>query len=357
MRALGRFIWRFMVIFSFLVNVILIVVLIVVGILIFEIKNNIADPLIGGLHSTAVGLESATIDWTIPVRSPLDIALQVPINSNTIISQVTEIGGQPVDFVIPGETVVTLTRPVPITIPNAFIQSADLTLRNASVSITLPAGTRLPVALDMEVGLQTQIPVELDVRAVIPLAETQLADPIQQLGLLFEPLAVALHNLPSDFNEAGMLVGMILSGRAGELDLLAREGGTFNEQPYNAWPGFSQTAGLDYGLLGEPLPNPNVATGIVPPGGIPVLDAEVRPQIYNEYDSPSARNEAAQQALQAQGLPPYTWNGSMAEYYRSLLTNPSALPPTGPVSPSDNANAVPEEPRNDFGIVPSNSNP
>jgi hypothetical protein len=139
LRGIGKFIWRFMVVFSFIVNLVLVVVLIAAGIFIFEIKNNVADPLVQGLHSTAMGLDQATIDWTIPVRDTLGIDLQVPINANTITSQVTEINGEAVEP-IAGETVVTLTRPVPIVITGAFINSNDLTLRNATVNITLPPG-------------------------------------------------------------------------------------------------------------------------------------------------------------------------------------------------------------------------
>ena len=62
-------------IFSFIVNIILVCVLLVLGLLIFQIKNNIADPLVGGLHGSFVGLDEATIDWTIPVRDTIPVKL------------------------------------------------------------------------------------------------------------------------------------------------------------------------------------------------------------------------------------------------------------------------------------------
>lgn len=312
LRALGKLIWRFMVIFSFIVNIVLIVVLVALGIFIFEIKNNVADPLVQGLHRTAVGLDKATIDWTIPVRDSLFVDLQVPINQNTILSTVTEYNGQPVPP-IAGETLVTLTRDVPLAINNAFIQSPDLTLRNATVNITLPAGTTLPVSLDLEVGLQTDIPVSLDVRAVIPIDETQLTDPINTLKLLFEPLAIGLHNLPSDFNQAGGMIQRILDGQP--LNLLAIDGsGGVNEQPYVDWYGYSVTAGENYGLANSPAPAENIPTqtGIIPLGGIPALDAllDDRDDYYVNDQTPKTVNESAETNMLNTSVNPATWNGA-----------------------------------------------
>ena len=311
LRALGKLIWRFMVIFSFIVNLVLIIVLLVLGLMIFEIKNNVADPLVQGLHRTAVGLDKATIDWTIPVRDELFIDLQVPINQDSILSTVTEYNGEAVEP-IAGETLVTLTRDVPIVINNALIQSPDLTLRNAQVNITLPAGTSLPVSLDLEVGLQTDIPVALDVRAVIPIAETQLTDPIQTLQLLFEPLAVGLHNLPSDFNEAGAMVQRVLDGQP--INLLATDGtGGINDEPYVDWYGYSVTAGENYALANLPAPPQNVPqdTLLVPLGGIPFLDAQLdwRSDLYDNGETPLSRNLNRRNELLNEDIDPATWNG------------------------------------------------
>ncbi|MGB1288599.1 MAG: hypothetical protein ACPG7F_18845, partial [Aggregatilineales bacterium] len=220
LRNLGKFIWRFMVIFSFIVNFVLIVVLIGAGLLIFEIKNNVADPLVGGLHSTAVGLEHATIDWTIPVRDNIPVNLDIELNT---------------------DTVVVLSEAVPLSV----VASIDLPGINAynvaaNVDLSLPAGLELPVTLDVPVPVREYMDVELDVRAVIPLSETQLADPIQTLGLLFEPLALGLHNLPSDFDEAGNAVAQILRSekKLEDFNLLSTDGtGGINDQPYNAWAG------------------------------------------------------------------------------------------------------------------------
>jgi|GEM_PF-431667 len=332
MRALGKFIWRFMVIFSFIVNFVLIVVLLLAGLFIFQIKNQVADPLIGGLHSTAAGLGESTIDWVIPVRDSLGIDLEVPINAGTILSEVTEIGGVPVTEQIPGETVVTLTRPVPIAITGAYIDAGNLQLTNATVNITLPAGTQLPVALDLVLGLQEDIPVELDVRAVIPLGQTQLNDPINQLGLLFEPLAIGLHNLPDDFSEAGDFTGRIYSqvlngnepfGSWLTTFLLSTDGSGFNDDVYDPWFGFSQTAGYNYDLASQSYPGESlpIDTQVTVPGGIPALDALLpdREQYYDgEGETPMISSQQAADIVDNAGIPPYTWDGSYADYFASV---------------------------------------
>lgn len=333
LRGFGRWFWRFMIVFSFIVNFILVLVLLLAGLFIFQIKAQIADPLIGGLHRTAVGLDDATIDWVIPVRDNLGVNLTVPINENTIVSQVSQINDEPVTP-IAGETVVKLTRDVPIVIHNAFIQSNDLTLRNATVSITLPAGTQLPVSLDLAVALQTDIPVSLDVRAVIPLKQTQLHDPFEELSLLFEPLAIGLHNLPNNFGEAGNFVGQVFSGKSLSDLLLATDGSGFNSQPYDAWDGYSVTAGYNYPLFSESYPTAlkPLHTGIVVPGGIPALDALLtrRMSLYENGSTPEQHNETVIQNLQVDpNINPVTYDGGVSEYYATIQSDVQSQDATG----------------------------
>lgn len=334
MLRLRRGIWRFLIVFSIVFNVILLVLVLALGILIFDIKQNIAQPLVEGLHSSFVGLDQATIDWTIPVRTDLPISLTVPINPGTITSEVAPPPGQPV---IAGETLVQLTRAVPISIDNAFIQSNDLTLRNARVDITLPAGTVLPVALNMEVGLDTEIPVNLDVRAVIPLSQTQLHDPFENLRLLFEPFARGLQALPNDFPGAISYAGEVISGN--NENLLEVE----TDYVLQPWPGFSRTAGLNYDLLDIPFPLPNVPveTGIIPIGGIPGLDEQLREGIY-EQGGPRSINEAARQRMEELGIPSFYYDGDFSEVTAAQDGQPDTLtePPSTP------------DPSEDMGILP-----
>ena len=280
----GKLIWRMMIIFSFVVNLILVVVLLALGVLIFEIKNNVADPLIGGLHGSFVGLDQATIDWTIPVRETIPVRMIVPLET---------------------DTVVVLTQPVPLS------ASATINLNGSNVStpvsLSLPAGMRLPVHLDLDVPIDQPLDVNLDVRAVIPLGQTQLHDVADNLRLLFEPLAVALDNLPSDFNEAGSFVNQIVAGTAPNLLEASPE--------FDPWPGFSQTAGLNYDMFSENVPGANrpVETGIVQQGGIPFLDQEIRPDVYAE-GGPATINEQAEAEMTRRNIPPLYYDGNIGAY-------------------------------------------
>jgi hypothetical protein len=315
MRTIGTIIWRFMVIFSFIVNIVLVVVLLLAGLFIFEIKNQVADPLIGGLHSTAAGLGDATIDWVIPVRDTIPVVLNIPLQT---------------------DTTVILTAPVPITVEALIdlppILGQAMNDVPATVELTLPQGLALPVALDLNVPVNEDLDIALDVRAVIPLRETQLIDPINQLGLLFEPLSIGLWNLPDDFGEASEFAGQLLSGdKSLEQLLLSTDGSGFNGEEYDPWPGYSHTAGENYPLFTEAYPSgaqPS-ETGIVVTGGIPALDALLphRQALYADGSSPQTHNQQAIQNLESDpNVNPATYNGTMADYYNNVQ---SGLPVEG----------------------------
>lgn len=352
LKTIGRWLWRFMVIFSFIVNIVLVVVLLALGLFIFEIKNNVADPLVGGLHSTAVGLKNATIDWTIPVRDELQVTFDLPLQQATIV---------------------TLNAPVPL-IVSAKIDLPGINAYgvDANVNLTLPQGLQLPVNLDLTVPVDQTVPVSLDVRAVIPLSETQLADPIDTLRLLFEPLAVGLHNLPADFNQAGDMVGRILRGELAlqDVNLLATDGtGGVNPESYTAWAGYSRTAGLNYTLFDQPVPAENVPfeTGIVPPGGIPALDEQLpeRAVLYADDNTPATMNTMAIENLTAQGVGNVYYDGTMAAHYTAIQM--SVVPQenviidpnigTTPNVGGADSQAAPPAQTNDFGILPTPTSP
>jgi hypothetical protein len=303
MYTLGRFLWRFMVIFSFIVNIILVIVLIAAGLFIFEIKKEIAEPLVTGLHSSFVGLDQATIDWTIPVRDQIPVRLDIPLQANTDV---------------------VLTADVPLTVNATIIrQGVDILGGPVSVRLTLPRGTNLPVALNMNVPVDQPLDVSLDVRAVIPLQGTQLHDVADNLRLLFEPLASGLTNLPNDFGEAGELVGDVLSGDFdAERDLLLAEN-AYTQQP---WPGFSTTAGLGYQLASEPVPRQNLPlqTGIVPMGGIQFMDEVMRPELYQNSTSPEAINASARLDMDSRNINAIFYNGQVGQ---ELIPVPASTDP------------------------------
>ncbi|MBZ0295855.1 MAG: hypothetical protein K8L99_25070 [Anaerolineae bacterium] len=279
--GLGKFIWRFMIIFSFIVNIILVGVLAFLLINIFTITNDVANPLISGLHSSFVALSEADIDWTIPVRDTIDVNFTVPLNT---------------------DTVVVLTEPVPLT------ASAQITLNNSTVttpvSLTLPVGLRLPVHLNLDVPIDETLPVSLDVRAVIPLEQTQLADVAGNLRLLFEPLSRALNNLPQNWGEASAMVSDWANGNPPNL---ITDPNDYTEQP---WPGFSRTAGENYAFsyenqrLNQVNVGPVQDTGMVLEGGIQWLDAQLpdRAYLYADGCDPEAFNENAPECGTARNM-------------------------------------------------------
>lgn len=326
LKAIGSFIKNFMIIFSFIVNVVLLVVVIALVLFIFDIKNNIAQPLVNGLHSSFVGLDTATIDWTIPVRDTIPVVLTVPLETDTIV---------------------TLTEPVPLTVAAVINLPGVGVLNNAQVNLELPAGLNLPVRLDLDVPINEQLDIALDVRAVIPLGQTQLHDVANNLRLLFEPLARGLTNLPSDFAGVGPFISDVLDGSPP--NLLAD-----NAYSVNPWPGFSRTAGYNYFLFGEAVPvqNQPLETGIVQVGGIPALDEQLRPEVYTQ-GGPYDVNEQAADTLAAQNVLPEYYNGSInvimeqQQALREQQTTQTTIDPAtgGPV------NTVP--PGGDMGIIPT----
>src|SRR5690606_26464805 len=165
----------------------------------------------------------------------------------------------------------------------------------------------LPVQLDLNVPVDEELDVALDVRAVIPLSQTQLHDPINNLRLTFEPIARALYNLPNNFAEAGEMVNAILAG--GDLPNLLVE----NEYSRAPWPGYSRTAGVGYELANAPVPinNQPMQTGIVQEGGIPVLDEQLRPEVHAQ-GGPQAVNQQAVENMTALGIASYYYDGSYA---------------------------------------------
>jgi hypothetical protein len=213
-------------------------------------------------------------------------------------------------------------------------------LNNAQVFLQLPVGLELPVALDIDVPIDEELDVALDVRAIIPLQQTQLHDPINNLRLLFEPIVRILDNLPSDFNGALTMVGDVLGGNAP--NLLA-------DTPYSLdpWVGFSRTAGVGYDLGEEPWPmlNQPVETGIVQQGGIPALDEQLRPDIY-EQGGPAEVNQLAVEDMTDLGVPRYFYDGSYSLFSLGLLPQtapPDAAAPSEGSTQGDRGGSAPPE--------------
>lgn len=172
--------WKFATLFSFAVNLVLIIVLLSVVRLVFDIKNAIAQPLVGGLYTSFVQMDSSSIITTIEVNDSLPVQFDLPLNQNTVV---------------------TTTEPVLITGATVNIQGGILTLSNAPTTILLPAGTALPVQLNLIVPVSQTVPVHLQVPVNIPLSQTELHTPFSRLRDLFFPYAARLDELPNSWGE------------------------------------------------------------------------------------------------------------------------------------------------------------
>ncbi len=182
----GRF-WKSAILFSFVLNVILVLVLLGLGVLIFEIKSQIAQPLIGGLHSNFIAMDQASIVTMIPVQDTITVNDTIPVVFDLLLNQ---------------QTFVVLLQDTAI--PQTTVTLNGIPIRT---DIVLPAGTSLPVQLNMTVPVsQTvpvvlKVPVNLNVAVKIPLNQTELHKPFDSLAGLVAPYSDALSALPSSWPE------------------------------------------------------------------------------------------------------------------------------------------------------------
>jgi hypothetical protein len=185
-------VWRGVILFSFAMNIILLLALLVALGFIFQIKNQIAQPLIGGLHSSFVEMNQASIQTTIGVNDTITVNDTIPVVFDLPLNQVTN---------------VVTTEPVAIQGATVNLVSGGLTLRDATANIVLPAGTTLPVQLSLTVPVsQTvpvvlKVPVALNVPVDIPLNKTQLEPPFARLVNIVQPYNDMLNGVPSSWGE------------------------------------------------------------------------------------------------------------------------------------------------------------
>lgn len=186
-------VWNSMIVFSFAVNLILVVVVLVLGVLLFSIKNAIAQPLLGGLHSSFVQMDNAhivtniTVNDTIQVNDTIPVVFDLPLNQATVVTLTS-------DTLINDATIVSLN-------------AGGLQLYNAVGDIILPAGTGLPVQLSLVVPVSQTVPViltvpvNLNVPVDIALDQTDLHTPFTNLANLVGPYHSLLKEAPNSWAE------------------------------------------------------------------------------------------------------------------------------------------------------------
>lgn len=189
--------WKAATLFSFVVNLILVLVLLFTVLLIFQIKNGIALPIIGGLHDSFVQMDEANIQASIQVNDMITVTDTILVNDQL-----------PVVFDLPlsTNTVVTLTEAT--TIPNTIVY---LNGAPVATNIILPSGTPLKIKLDLivpvsqtvpvvlNVPVNLKVPVSLKVPVDIPLDQTELHEPFVNLANIVRPYNDLLRMLPDSW--------------------------------------------------------------------------------------------------------------------------------------------------------------
>jgi hypothetical protein len=161
---------------SMVINLILIVVVIILANQVGAIKMTL-NSVLGQLDSAFEGLGAASIKDTIAISQ------QVPVRFDLPLSQ---------------DTVVTTQGPVPINTQATFSLGQFGSI-NGTVSLQLPAGTQLPVHLELVVPVSNTIPVVFDQPIDIPLAEKGLGPVVAKLRAALAPIIDLVDQMPDRF--------------------------------------------------------------------------------------------------------------------------------------------------------------
>lgn len=165
--------WTIASILSFTINLALIIALLVVWMnaqkLIESIggATNMGNFLLGGLYTNFEKMDRAHITTNIGIETtvPVKFDLQLIQQTNVVLSQ-------------------------DVTITNALVtvNTDGLNISRANTTIVLPAGTTLPIVLNMTIPVDTTVPITLIVPIDIPLGNTQLHEPLVGLQEVVRPL-------------------------------------------------------------------------------------------------------------------------------------------------------------------------
>jgi hypothetical protein len=173
--------WTIASIFSLLVNLVLIIVVVFLARYLFDLKRLVQDNVLGGLYTNFQMMDAAHIRAKIPVSASVPAKFDLPLSTTTMVT-LTE------DTIVPGATIYELN-------------AGALYISRATTNIILPAGTTLPVQLNLTVPVDQQIPVNLIVDVDIPLNQTELHEPFVGLKNVIEPFYQGLLPLPNDWKE------------------------------------------------------------------------------------------------------------------------------------------------------------
>ena len=195
---------NFAITFSFIVNAVTIFLLVVGGFPAIQaglfVKDQTVEPLLSDLDAAFVQLGESEIVTDIDIDEEVDIRFNLPLD-------------QPLDIDFPLDiqqnTVVVLTKQVPLVAPATFYLPGGGGSINGTVSLNLPVNLQLPIRLDMTVPVTSTIPVQMNVpvdqkvpiRMTVPvnikLGEAGLDPAVQALRKAFVPLEKMVDGLPN----------------------------------------------------------------------------------------------------------------------------------------------------------------
>jgi hypothetical protein len=186
-RPMGRFetIWlafeKFALFFSFVVTMTLVVVLLLLGIGVWRIaptlpglRDGTLCPLIAQVDSLVYDFDSAVITRTISISQTIPVAFDLTLDQNTVVK---------------------LTKSVPLNRSATFILPGGGGQINGTVSLALPNGMPLPIHLTMPVPIRKELPVNMNVLVSIPLKETELGEVTGQLRDILTPYTKLLSDM------------------------------------------------------------------------------------------------------------------------------------------------------------------
>jgi hypothetical protein len=172
---------NFAILFSFIINFVLIIVLLLSPGPIFTTKAQVVEPLLGDLDGAFAALGDTTIETQVDIEHSMPVVFSLPLEQDTDV---------------------VLTKEVPLQVPATFLLPGGGGSIKGIVSLNLPKGQVLPVNLDMDVPVNTKIPVVMQVPVEIKLDEAGMGPAIEQLRAVFRPVQALMQSLPDSTAEA-----------------------------------------------------------------------------------------------------------------------------------------------------------
>lgn len=184
-----RALWTIASTISMLVNIVVVIILLAVyqNYTVLKIPEGIGldtpKDLLKGLFDNFQLMDQAHITTNILVQDEIPVRFTLGLNQ---------------------QTSVILSEDVTIDGARVALTTGGLNIFNAPATVVLPAGTSLPIFLNLEVPVDEMIPITLNVPVDIALNETDLHQPFTGLQTVVEPLYCLVSSNALDLNGAAI---------------------------------------------------------------------------------------------------------------------------------------------------------